>query len=91
MESTKWKEDYSNIIEKPSNLKNYDLKKDLNILRVNQLDAEHLDFAINFHLNSYFSKIFLFFDVIIIIFKTKAILYRKISTRIKFFFTRSNL
>ncbi len=37
--------------------------QEVRILRVNQLDAERLDFEISYTLNAYFKRIFLFFDV----------------------------
>jgi hypothetical protein len=63
METSAWLKEYNNAIK---NVKSQNIKKEnptLNILKVNQLDAELLDMEIKFRLNGYFSRIFMFFNV----------------------------
>jgi hypothetical protein len=63
MEASPWLKEYNNAIK---NVKSQNIKIEnptLNILKVNQLDAELLDMEIKFRLNGYFSRIFMFFNV----------------------------
>ena len=63
-----WLKEYNNAINN-TNIENLETKNPtLNILKVNQLDAELLDMEIKFRLNGYFSRIFMFFNVIIFFF-----------------------
>eukprot|EP01080_Neovahlkampfia_damariscottae_P008504 gene8504-328_t len=57
-----WLKDYNNAV-KTTNTENIEVPHPaLNILKVNQLDAELLDMEIKFRLNAYFSRIFMFFN-----------------------------